>query len=206
MASGLAALVGGAVVLDPDPDGQRGPWRTYRHVLETTPPDATHRMVIQDDAEPCDGFVDAMTAAVEAQPDRLVAFFVGGRPSEHARAVMNACSRDLAWAQLDYMRWCPVVATCWPAAMIEPFLGFVDQQRWPNRFQADDEIVGRWLRTIRERPLATVPSLVQHRDLVPSLKNGRRAQGGQDPGRVAACFVGDCDDCDPAAIDWSAGP
>lgn len=206
----LAALLAGElraeIVLDPDPDSPiRSPWRTFRHLLETTPPDATHRFQIQDDAIVCPYAREAIEAAVEARPDRLLVFFVAGNPHHHANAVRVACRDDLPWAVLDYAHWVPVVATCWPVDLIPPLLEYVDAQRWPEQFCADDEIVGRYVRELKHRPLASVPSLVEHRDEHQSLI-GKRNAGGQDPGRVAACWIGDCADCmDAREIDWTRG-
>lgn len=204
MAGRLAASIGADVTVDPDPDHPlRSPWRTYRHALETTPPGATHRVVIQDDAEPCDWFSDVLPAAVASRPDRLLTFFVGGNPAQHARQVYLACERGESWAQLDAQRWCPAVALAWPVEMIEPFLHYVDAQPWPESFRSDDEIVGHWLRDTAQTPLASVPSLIQHPDVVESLLGARRNWAGQDPGRVAACFIHP--DCDCRTIDWNLG-
>lgn len=205
MAAALAAqLTGVEQVFDPDPDGQlRSPWRTYRTALERTPSNATHRLVLQDDVTLCRDFDSVVRKAVDARPERLLVFFVGGHPVEHARRVFQACDRDESWAELDHMRWCPVIATCWPVHFIEPFLAYVDRQKWPPAFRADDEIVGRWLRETQQWPLASVPSLVEHEDVVPSLI-GRRNQGGRDRARVAACWIHPA--CDPDSIDWSIGP
>jgi hypothetical protein len=204
LSSALAAEIPGVErVVDPDPESIPSPWRTYRHALERTPPDATHRLIIQDDVELCRDFHATVIRAVAARPERMLVFFVGGHPVEHARAVYRACDQDLPWAELDGRRWCPVIATCWPVAMIDPFLRYVDVQNWPEAFRSDDEIVGRWLRVTKQRPLASVPSLVEHNDVVPSLI-GRRARAGKDRSRVAACFM--CPDCDPAGIDWTLGP
>lgn len=191
------------LAVDPDPyDGLRSPWRTFRHALETTPSEATHRMVIQEDTEPCRDFEQVVRRAVRARPDRLLVLFVGGLPREHATQVYRACDAGNSWALLDHMRWCPIVCTIWPVPMIRPLLDWVDAQNWPVSFRADDEIVGRWLRATKQQPLATVPSLVEHPDLVPSLI-GRRARGGRDTSRVAACFIHP--QCDPLSIDWNLG-
>lgn len=202
MASALAAALGAELVPDPQPDGIRSPWRTYRHVLETTPPGATHRVVFQDDIVPCRWFTDVLGPAIASRPGRLLSFFVGGHPVEHARRVYQACECGDSWCELDNLRWCPVIALSWPVEMIGPFLAYVDEQRWPESFRSDDEIVGRWMRATKQTPLATVPSLVEHPDKVPSLL-GRRARAGEDVGRVAACFIHE--DCDCRTIDWDLG-
>lgn len=185
---------------DPRPEGMRSPWRTYRHALEATPVGATHRLVIQDDVQVCRAFVAAARRAISARPEHLISFYVGGYPQESARALFAACDRGEHWVQLP-LRWiCPALALVWPVEFIEPFLAYVDRQNWPERFRADDEIIARWLR-IEHRPvLATVPSLVEHPDDVPSLI-GRRASSGVDTNRIAACFI--ADDYDALEIDWS---
>lgn len=205
LAEALALEIRGQVVYDPEPESPiPSPWRTYRHLLETTPGWATHRFQIQDDCTPCPHLHEAVQNAVRAQPHSLLVFFVGGNPHHYALAVQEACGRDETWVTLPYGHWCPAVSTCWPVEMIDPFLTWVDEQRYPEGFTADDEIIGRWLHDARLFPLAAVPSLVQHHDVGASL-NGRRAWAGEDPGRVAACWVGDCDECmDARAIMWTS--
>ncbi len=198
----LDALPGATLVPDPEPHSFPSPWRTYRRALETTPPRATHRLIVQDDVVPCAGFLPAAEAALAAKPGRLVTFIVCGNPFEHAQAMFAACARGSQWAELDNQRWCPVVCLAWPVELIQPCLDFVAAQNWPEEFTADDEIVGRYCQAAGHLPLATVPSLVDHPDDVPSLL-GNKAQYGQDTGRIVACWIGDCD---PASIDWTLGP
>ena len=204
MAETLAAEIGGLAIYDPEPDAPiKSPWRTLRHVLETRPQEATNLVIVQDDVTLCPGFRDAAQAAVEARSDRLILFFVAGRPELHARAVWQSCERDQAWADLPDAHFLAMVAVAWPVALIGPMLAFVDQQGWRDDFSADDERVCRWARYAGVRPLSTVPNLVQHEDKPLSLI-GRRTMGGQDAGRTSCCFVGDCDPpVDVAAIDWT---
>jgi hypothetical protein len=209
MAEQLNACLGGCaeIVFDPAPTDYRSPWRTYRAALERTPAAATHRLVVQDDVVVCDHFLEGVDLAVAAQPDRVLLFFVPGKPPHYVRDVMLACSRDESWAELELKTWVPVVAALWPVRLIAPLLAWYDAQGFPAGFVADDEIVGRFLRHIGEPPLASVPSLVEHPDTVPSIMNGHRRGGdGLDPGRRAACWVGDCGYCDARLVDWTRGP
>lgn len=204
MAEALARDLQAEIVYDPAPESPlRSPWRTFRHLLETTPGEATHRFQIQDDAVVCPHLREAVQAAVTARPDRVVVFCVTGNPYHHAQAVRAACAADEPWARLDYAYWLPLISTCWPVGLIEPFMDWVDAQQWPPEFCADDEICGRYLREIEHSALATVPSLVDHPDRNTSLI-GLRAWAGEDPGRIAACWIGACQDCtDARTIDWS---
>lgn len=188
------------VIRDPDPTGDRHPWRTYRLALETTPEWATHRVILQDDVTPCRDFPAHLRAAVSARPDRVVCLCVCGRPTVAARDIARARERGDAWIRLHRNQWVPVIGLVWPAYMIRPALDWIAEQKWPREFYADDEIVGRVTRGLGQSVLATVPSLVQHEDQVPSLI-GKKARAGADPGRVAAFFLDD-----PGQIDWSRGP
>jgi len=190
------------VVVDPEPDEFRSAWRTYRHALERTPVWATHRLVVQDDVQPCPGFTVAAPAAIAARPENPVTFFVGGQPWETSQQVLAAGAAGRHWALCDPQRWIPTLALAWPVHMIEPALAFVDYQHWPPSFNGDDEIVGRAMRHLRTEVYATVPCLVEHPDVVPSLV-GLRAAAGQDPGRVACCYISP--DCDATQIDWHRG-
>jgi len=206
MARTLASEVGGDVVYDPDPHGAlRSPWRTYRECLLSAPQGASHLLILQDDVEVCPGFRDAAEAAVRARSDRLIVFFVAGNPATSRIAVERACQADLPWAELPHAQWIPVVAACWPVWMIAPMLEFIDSQRWNDTFYADDERCGRWASYAGVVPLATVPSLVEHPNRVPSII-GKRSMGPDDPGRVAVCYIGAGPGCGLASdIDWTLG-
>lgn len=177
----------------------RSPWRTYRHALETTPDWATHRLVLQDDVIVCPGFVDAAAAALTARPSRVVTFYVGGNHRQAAARVVHAAQQGHSWTDIPHFNWIPAVALAWPVALLPPFLAWVDQQRWPPSFRADDQIIGMFLRRQGQLPVATVPSLVDHPDDVPSLISNRH-RGGRDRLRIAACWVGGCD---VSLIDWA---
>lgn len=185
----LADQIGAEIVADPEPDGFPSPWRTYRLALERTPATATHRMIVQDDVVLCGHFNTAVAAALREQPDRMLVLFHGGQPRENLPVLQRAQDQGEPWAALNPARWIPAVAVVWPTRIIAPFLRFVDEQGWPPQFHADDEIIGRGLRALGEQAVATVPSLVEHPDIVPSLV-GLRAKGGEDKGRIAAHFTG----------------
>lgn len=193
------------LVFDPEPDSFACPWRTYRTALEQTPKRATtHRLVIQDDATVCVSFLETVRSVVEAAPDNLVALFVAGVPATSAREIRKACYEDRTLTVLPRAAWVPVVALVWPVKLIAPALEYVDRQTWPERFGADDEIVGRCVQALGVDVVATVPSLVEHKDDVPSIAGKRRPQHGRNRRRVAECFIHE--DCDPLEMRWSFTP
>lgn len=129
-----------------------------------------------------------MTAAVEARPGKPVAFWVGGLPAD-ACAAMTAAHRDgRRWVDLSPWQWFPCVAVAWPTGTVARLLEWLPgAQRFVTR--ADDAVTARFLQSEGIWPLATVPSLVEHPDVVLSVI-GRRAWAGRDKGRVACVPAG----------------
>lgn len=184
------------VVSDPFPDSvDKNPWRTYRTAIELTPEWATHRVIIQDDAELCNDFRWAVEQAVRARPDHILCLFVPTTLRQGARRLLEACSNDEGWCALDPREWVPVVALCWPTALIPEFLQWCDRKMYTiSRHRADDAVVGEFAREKNHAVYATVPSLVEHPDDQTSTINMRT----QVP-RRAVCFAGER----AHLIDWS---
>ena len=191
----------GELVCDPDPDGRPNPWRCYRHALEVTPADATHAAIVQDDVTLCAYFREALYAAVEARPGHVLVLFHGGQPRETIGALNYALRVGEPWIRMRIRRWLPVVATVYPIEVVAAVLGWLEDAQLDPRLRSDDEIMGRAIRSVGAPVLATVPSLVEHNDRIPSMI-GKRHRGGRDPARVAYRFQTG----DPRQIDWSAGP
>jgi hypothetical protein len=176
------------IVTDPFPDSvNKNPWRTYRTALERTPLEASHRVIIQDDAELCTDFDWALRGAIRARPDDILCLFVPTTLIQGARKVRAACDADETFTPLLHQEWCPVVALCWPTTVIPTFLAWADRVGYSlNKMRADDAIVGQFARETRTFIYATVPSLVEHPDDVESTINTRTMQP-----RRAVCFAGE---------------
>lgn len=186
------------VVTDPQPDGPVDAWRSYRLCLERTPPDS-HRVILQDDVRVCDDFPAVIEHVVAAQHEALIVLCVCGLALLSSRDVRNAHWRGGSWARLIHRQWVPVLATVWPPNVPGRALEWVDQQGWPRMFRADDEVAGRVADGLGLDVLATVPSIVQHDDLVDSLC--RESHRGKNPARTAALFYEDV-----SGIDWTLPP
>jgi hypothetical protein len=200
-------LAGAAeIVYDPDPRTElRSPWRTYRLCLESgLAAGADSILVLQDDVIVPRNLLGAAELIALSRPESPVAFFVPGKPTLYVQAIRAARAAGDLLVELPLGTWVPTVATMWPARLAENLLEWFDARGFPRGMVADDEIVGRFLRHVGVRPLASVPSLVEHPDTVPSVMNGRRRVGdGRDPGRRAEFWIGDEPDrygCD--ALVW----
>jgi hypothetical protein len=186
----LARLGECEIVSDPDPDGKPSPLRCYLEALRRTPSSASHRLVVQDDTWPVSDFRAKAESLLEERPDGLVCFFVPGSAGGGMNRVRRASIAGERWARLGAGGWIPAVATCWPCHLIDPFLEFAAHPKFVKE-RADDGMIARFVkhqrRALKIEVWATVPSLVEHPDLVPSLI-GKRHGAGTIRWRVAALF------------------
>lgn len=180
------------VVADPDPLGAPNPWRTARECWQRTPDWCTHRLVLQDDIIPCRHFLAHAKRALEAKPDRITAFYLGTNAIVTHRSMLVAASRCAAWVEGFPGAWVPALALAIPARLAHSLAAFHDG----TAPIADDDVYGRWCRENGLPWYATIPSLVNHDDEVPSLMRDQYARGS----RRAACWVGEAD---PGLVDWT---
>ena len=144
--------------------------------------------MLQDDALLCEDFAARAVEAVAARPEALLALFTPGFPFM-ARRVEQQRRRGEAFADLPPAAFVPVVAMAYPRAHVEGLLAYSDGSRWPKATRmgtADDAIVAGYVRANRLSVVATVPSLVEHDDEVPSLAKPSHRQGKH---RRAAWFA-----------------
>jgi hypothetical protein len=163
------------VVIDPDPNGFRSPWRTYRHALNRTPPGRTHRVIVQDDVVVSPGFETEVEAAIAERPSDVISFYCGVYPYENSIAVSRAHGEGRRWAVLGTSSWVPVVCLAWPVWLIPNVLRNTPPGDDPIHW-SDDANVGGWFRSSKHPPpICRVPTLVDHPDDLPSLIGAKSA-------------------------------
>lgn len=201
----LGCLGRGEIVYDTNEEGPRNPWLTYRRCLARGVELGGHTLIVQEDVIVCGNFLAGVERAIAAKPDNPLAFFVPGKPPAYINAIYTARRDGRAWAELPLGTWCPVVATAWSSYLAENLLEWT-KSNVPPAWRADDEICGRFLAWAGVPVLASVPSLVEHPDTVPSVMNGHKRVGdGRDPGRRAYFYIGDEPEryaCDALSIDF----
>lgn len=176
------------VVNDPEPNAKPSAWRTYRLCLRAQE-NASWLVVVQDDAIPADGFAAALPRILAANEGTIVCLFVAGAPVRFARELRQADARGARYVDHRWLDWTPTVATAWPAEQAARMIEWADHRGVAPDHIGDDNLVGRFVRETRAAVRATVPSIVQHPDIEPSLI-GRRHRGGRNPLRVAAVWTG----------------
>lgn len=184
-----------------DPGGEEGwnAWRSYRLCLRVET-EASHILIVQDDAVPCEHFAEAAEAAIATKPDAAIAFYLGGQPVLTATAALRASIKHERWVRINPRDWVPTVATAYPLELARELADFGDARRVNGRpSRGDDSVAGDFFRINKHRieAWATVPSLVEHPDDTLSLI-GRRNMNGLNRGRVAKIMV----QGDARAIRW----
>ena len=169
--------------------GIPNPLRGYLLCLEDPPPEATHLVIVQDDALPCRDFDARVKEAVEEKPDDLISLFVGGLRGRTLTNFYAAQKMGKRWTTIYFREIHHVVALVWPVAEAAAFLRWFETARIPGAKppRSDDAAVGYWARTTRRTFWARVPCLVEHPDDFPSTIRSQPRFG--DKGRRAISFI-----------------
>ncbi len=182
----LGAFEDVLVVPDPEPDGLLDAWRAHRACLEALPADATHLLLLQDDALPVERFASLLSHAVEERPNDVLCAFAPGFGYLRTQFTQASLGRE-RFVPLRVGAFVPCVAIVYPRAFIAGLLEWVDHRstdRQKRRLRgADDGVLAMYCRHARIHPLLIVPSIVEHDAAVQSVGKLQRRTG---PHRRAA--------------------
>lgn len=173
-------------------DGSNSRWGTGRRALLAYDPDATHHLVIQDDAViPRDLAAGAEAALKHTPGDVPLCLYVGRvRPyREMVTEYVRKAGAGASWLVMDRLNW--GVAVVIPTIYIDDLVAWCDGGRIPNY----DSRMSAWFEAEGIPVWYPWPSLVDHRES-PSLVPGRGHAG-----RVAHRFIGA--EASALAIDYS---
>jgi hypothetical protein len=174
-ARALSAALSATIVWD---EGNGEADTGYR-ALAASEPGATHHLVVQDDAEPVDGFLEHARRAIAAYPEFLVSFYLGAGlpfwPQERlAVATAKADRLGTAWIATNYAHG---VALAVPTFDIPGLRGWYYTGE-AQRHLYDQRVAHYFLR--RGQPVMNAwPSLVEHGD-GPSLVSPQGGKGLPD--------------------------
>ncbi|MZE70819.1 hypothetical protein, partial [Streptomyces sp. SID5789] len=132
------------VVTDPEPQGPPSALRTARLAWRSASADATHHLVLQDDAVLRPDFADTVAALAAARPRDSVSLFTEWG-SRTANAVRAAALLGHAWAPVvdDYL---PSVALVLPAQLARGFEEYAAAKAAPDA--TDDVTLLDYLRDV----------------------------------------------------------
>jgi len=153
-----------------DEKGSR--WDTMRRCLLAGDREASHVVVVQDDAVLCSDFVPRSRACLEWAHKIPVSFYLGElqphTPEIVEYAIRKAEELDTPWVQMEGPWWTVAVAV--PTAHIDALVAHGDQSAMPDH---DDMRMTKYFNQVPLPTLYTVPSLADHRP-GPSLSPGRK--------------------------------
>lgn len=148
-----------AMFLDDGTLGEPGNTRAALRWAETQ--DASHIIILQDDAQPVDGFLELAAAAIAERPQHVISYYLGtGRPLQDrfAPLVAEADSTGARW--IDFTRLVWGVAWSIPTSHLRSLNAWLDaRQSTPT-----DTETGHWTRFNRIPVTHTWPSLADHAD------------------------------------------
>ena len=127
-------------------DQGKGRWDTGRRAWELADPDASHHLVLQDDALPCQDLILGLEMALARIPAHrvLISLFFG---TPHAGAQgLSAKERAIGRAQQVGASWIILRSLNWglgivlPTAVVPNMLDWCDQQTYPEYDKRDHDL------------------------------------------------------------------
>lgn len=163
--------------------------------LRSYDPQASHHLVLQDDAVVCRDLVAGVEHAMTVAGERLVSLYVGRlRPKRQiaSEAATRAEEHGAAWIAMPGPWW--GVGVVVPTSMIDALADWFERSDTPNY----DRRIEKWADSVGVDCWYTHPSLVDHRTVGnQSLHRGRPSRG-----RAAHRFIGT--DASALTVDWTA--
>lgn len=170
---------------------------TGLHALQAYDPQASHHLIVQDDAKVCRDLVAGVAKAVQHTGDHPLGLYTGRvRPfrGKVTEAVKKARHAKAPWIEME--------GPWWGVGIVIPTRHLPQLCSW---YEASDETnydrrIAYWYRRQGIRCWYSVPSLVDHRtDGNPSLVPGRTSTS-----RCAQWFIGE--DASALDVDWRTDP
>lgn len=160
--------------------------------------DATHWLILQDDAVVCRDLIAGIEAAVAISGPRVVGLYVGNTRPQTGRV-----ERLIASVRANGSSWLKAPGPWWGVGIVIPVPYLPDLvDRFASSTEENyDRRIEKWVERTGVGCWYTVPSLVDHRhgEENPSLVAGRGADG-----RRARYFIGT--DKSALSIDWTRAP
>jgi hypothetical protein len=160
-------------------------WETGRRALLSYDQNASHHLIVQDDALPAGDLCKALEHWIPQLPDSVLCLYAGNI-GKFASLVRSQNPKTPTWLKMRKVQW--GVALVIPTNRIESAVAFGDQCAVPNY----DMRLSLWAQSVRLPVLYPLPSWVNH-DPGPSLV----------PGHGSKRQAYKCLPVSQSALDWS---
>jgi hypothetical protein len=125
-------------------------------------------VVLEDDAELCEGFHDQLTQVLYDPPADVVSLYLGtGYPKAWQRFIKKGMATDAQWLLSTHVLHCVGLAI--RMHLVPDMLRFVGKMTDTEKLWPVDEQITHWCRLRGQRVAHTKPSIVDHREDLPSL-------------------------------------
>jgi hypothetical protein len=133
---------------------------------------------------------------IERHPTSPIVLFLAALPGRWKAYALKAMRQDSRYVTLRISsnEFFPVVATVWPIGLAAELAYWAEHSPYKlagREPRSDDAMTAKFLVKRKQDIVITVPSLVQHPDLVPSIKGRDNRAWGKDRGRVALLMAED---------------
>ena len=163
-AQALARRLDGArVITDPHPDVNPSALKTAIHAWGAVAPGATHHLVVQDDVELSDEFIDRVHSGIRLFPDAVLAFY-SNWSSQNAAAIRLSAAAGATWVRETGVEYFPTLALVLPSGYIGEYLDlarFYSTSFWHE----DDDLMRQFILDRGIDAYLSVPCLVEHGNL-----------------------------------------
>lgn len=144
--------------LDDGTLGEPGNTRAALAWAETQ--DASHVLILQDDALPVEGFGALAQAAIDERPEHIISYYLGtGRPAQ------TEAHQAIRLADRTHSHWVEMSRIYWGVAWSIPIALLPELNAWLSTHDgATDSITGRWMLRTGRPCFHTWPCLADHQD------------------------------------------
>lgn len=183
-----------------------GPWLALFKSLYMGPADATHTIIVEDDAIPARNFITGAYNAIRSRPDDVLYLFASERQA--GDRMRMAAASGCSWSPANIARTIGTVAAVIPRAISRPFIGWACTPRgmliaaieFPEKPLTGDARFFYWMGNVRRyTPLVASVNIADHdeSDVSTSLIGTRQMVPRRSP-----VFIGS--DSDAGAVVWNS--
>lgn len=173
-----------------------GPWANGERALRERHPDATHHLIVEDDAVVAPDFYAATMRILRLLPDDPVMLFATTAPGADG-PYLEALAGGTRWVRAQGF-W--TVATVLPVGLIDPMLAWIaehchpDWDKWDDRLSCAAQALGLW-------SMVAIPNPATHDWSIPST----RGHDGMNAVWRPLPTLAECGYRSALDIDWSVG-
>ena len=171
-----------------------GPWLAGQHAWERRLPNATHHLVLEDDALVCRDLYEGAKAMLRAVPDAPVMLYATTPPGADA-AYRHAMATGRHWVRTHGF-W--TVAPVLPVGLIEPIFDWARNHTRPDWDDSYDKRLSVAVQVLGIKSMVAVPSPVSHDWSIPSIRGHDHMKDLWQP-------IPSLEEASALEIDWECG-